>query len=156
MTYTSHAACAPYCMRQWRFGFRNKTYNQKMIENKVKPFRKPTVVHVNELCCIYGGVTYEQNSGAHVADGAAVMHIWMSPVAHMDESRRTYEWVMLHIWMSPVAHMDESRRTYKWVMLHIRMSHVAHMNESCCTYEGPFILCLVGSLKLCLFCKGAL
>jgi len=46
-----------------------------MIENEVKPFRKPTVVHVNELCCIYEGVTYEQNNAAHVADGAAVLHI---------------------------------------------------------------------------------
>jgi len=36
----------------------------------------------------------------------------------------TYEWVMSHIWMSHVAHINESCNTYEWVMLHIRMSHV--------------------------------
>jgi len=57
----------------------------------------------------------------------------------MDESCRTYQWVMSHVWM---------RRTYTWVMSHISMSHVsrmnashlymshvAHINESCLTYE---------------------
>jgi len=81
----------------------------------------------------------------------------MSHVAHMNESCRTYEWVMSHIWMSHVAHMNESRRTYdscrtyllmmsgKWMshvththelaMSHISMSHVTHMNESYQTCE---------------------
>jgi len=77
-------------------------------------------------------------------------HMWMSRVAHIDESRRTYEWVhvahmnescrtykwvMSHIWMSRVAHMDESRRTYEWIVLHIWISYVAYINESCYTYE---------------------
>jgi len=49
----------------------------------------------------------------------------MTLVAHMNESRRTYEWVTSHIWMSHVAHMNESRRTYEWVTSHIWMSPVS-------------------------------
>jgi len=62
-------------------------------------------------------------------------HIWMSHAAHMNESCHTYEWVMPHIWLSHVTHMTESCRTYEWVMSHVWMSHVTHMNESCHTYE---------------------
>jgi len=58
----------------------------------------------------------------------------MSHVAHMNESCRTYEWVMSHIWMSHVAHRNESCRTYERVMSHIWTSHVAHMNKSRHTY----------------------
>ena len=56
-------------------------------------------------------------------------------VAHVNESRRTYEWDMSHIRMSHVEHMNESCHTYDWVMLHIRMSQVTHKKESCRTYE---------------------
>jgi len=85
-------------------------------------------------------------------------HLWMSHVAYVNESCRTYEWVMSHIWISHVTHMNESCytyelvschtyewvmsriwkkpcRTYECVMSHIWMSHVAHMNESCRTYK---------------------
>jgi len=49
---------------------------------------------------------------------------------------RTYRWVsshmyeraMSHIWMSHVAHINASCRTYRWVMSHIWMSHVTHEN----------------------------
>ena len=62
-------------------------------------------------------------------------HIWVSHVAHMNESCRTNERVMSHMWMSYVAHRNESCRTYECVMSHIWMSYVAHMNELCRTYE---------------------
>ena len=47
-----------------------------------------------------------------------VSHIWMSHVAHMNESCHTYEWVMSHTWMSHVSH-----------------SCVSHINETCYTYK---------------------
>ena len=62
-------------------------------------------------------------------------HIWMSHVAHINESCRKYEWVMSHIWMSHVAHMNESCRTYEWVAPHMRKSRVTHVDESCRTCE---------------------
>jgi len=81
--------------------------------------------------------------------------IWVSHVAHMNESRHLYGWFrsqvmshvctshvtymslfILHIWMSHVAHMNEPCYTYEWVMSHIWMSHVTHMNESYHTYES--------------------
>ena len=84
-------------------------------------------------------------------------HIWMSHVTHMNQSCRTYEWVMSHTKMSCATHMNASCRTYEWVtfqigisliahmnepchmyewvMPHIWMSHAAHMNESCCKYK---------------------
>jgi len=64
-----------------------------------------------------------------------------SHVAHMNESRGTYECVMSHIWMSHGAHMKEvtvvliqcecvwmteSWRTYEWVMAHMWMRHVTN------------------------------
>jgi len=62
-------------------------------------------------------------------------HVWTSHVTRMNESCRTYEWVMSHVWTSHVPHMNESCRTYEWVMSHVWTSHVPHMNESCPTYE---------------------
>ena len=38
-----------------------------------------------------------------------------------------------HMWMSHVAHMNETCRTYEWAMSNIWTSHVIHMIESCCT-----------------------
>jgi len=61
--------------------------------------------------------------------------IWMSHVANMNESCRTYEWVMSHIWTSRIAHMNESCHRCACVMSKIWLSHVAHVHESCCTYD---------------------
>jgi len=51
-------------------------------------------------------------------------------VTHMNESCRTYKWVISHIWISHVTHMKvschtyewESCHTYEWVMSHIWMN----------------------------------
>ena len=58
----------------------------------------------------------------------------ISPVTHMNESCRTYEWVMPYIWMSHGAHMKKSCHTYEWVMPHTWTIHATYMNESCHTY----------------------
>jgi len=65
--------------------------------------------------------------------------IWMSHVAHMNESCRTYEWDMSHIWMSHVAHMNESYRD-------MSQSH-AH-NDTIHDLAAPRIL-VGASVKLC-------
>jgi len=83
-------------------------------------------------------------------------HIWMRHViAHMNESRLTYECITSHrnlsrldplLWrMSHVSHMDESCRTCGWITSHIWTSHVAQEfiasrsagaeDASCLTYE---------------------
>jgi len=75
----------------------------------------------------------------------------MRHVAHVNESRHTYEWVISHMWMSHVTHMNESSHTYEgvmshtcewvmshtyeWVMSHINESCHTHMNETCHTYQ---------------------
>jgi len=73
-------------------------------------------------------------------------------VAHMNESRHTYEWVMSHIWMlissiltfllrswsfnsatrlqRVMSHMNESHHTCRWVTSHIWISHVTHRNKA--------------------------
>ena len=92
-------------------------------------------------------------------------HTRLSHVTRMNESRRTYEWVMSHLWMSHnwrsmshrppfggrLVHMCDIK--YEWVMthiwmrdmtrdfthvifkLHIWLSHVPYINESCPIYE---------------------
>jgi len=91
-------------------------------------------------------------------------HIWMSHVAHMNESCRTYEWVTGHIWIRHVTQMNESRGTYEggdcgvdtvrmrvddWVMAHIWMSHGTHVNASCheCVWmtEGEYWVCMTAT-----------
>jgi len=64
-------------------------------------------------------------------------HVWVgtSHVAHMDESCRTYKWVMSHIWTRRVAPMNESCHTYELVTWHTWMSHFTHMTATCHTYE---------------------
>ena len=60
---------------------------------------------------------------------------WMSHVAHMNESRRTHEWVTSHTWMGHVIHtrrppqsQPQPRQILTW------MSHVTRMKESCHTH----------------------
>jgi len=85
----------------------------------------------------------------------AMVHVWQSHVAHMDESYHTYDgrvphiWMRLcvmHIWMSHITHvtdlhhasathMNASRHTYDQVMSHVWISHVTHMQASCRAYE---------------------
>ena len=69
-------------------------------------------------------------------------HMCMSNVTHVNASRHTCKSVISHgngaSHVAYMSHMNESCRTYEWVMLHIRMSHVSHgthINESCRTYE---------------------
>jgi len=50
-----------------------------------------------------------------------------SYTTRMNESRRTYEWVMSQIQISHVAHMDEPCHTLEWVY--------CHTNEPCCTHK---------------------
>jgi len=60
-------------------------------------------------------------------------HMWMSHVAHMNESCCTYEWVMMHTWMGHVAYMSESCCMDEYVMSHIWISHVTRIHELCRT-----------------------
>jgi len=98
------------------------------------------VTHSSVMCTVGLGL----RQGVPRFSRRGMSHIWMSHAMLMNESCRTYEWVMVHIWMRQVvhinemshdAHMNESRHTYKWVVLLIWMSHVASMNESWCNCE---------------------
>ena len=71
-------------------------------------------------------------------------YIWMRPIAHVNESFCTYEWVMSRLLqVFVIAHhvvllMHELCRACEWGVSHILMRHVAHMNESCrtcCRYQ---------------------
>jgi len=70
------------------------------------------IAHVNESCLTFEWV---------------MSHVRMIYVSRMDAWHRTYEWVMrldkfvlrCHIWMSRIAHMNESWATCKWVMTHM-------------------------------------
>jgi len=53
--------------------------------------------------------------------------VWIGYTIRMNESRRTYEWVMSQIQISHVAHMDEPCHTLEWVY--------CHTNEPCCTHK---------------------
>jgi len=93
------------------------------------------------------------------AEKRAMLHIWLSDVAHMvhrthvNESCHTHEWAVARRRMGDVAHMNEPRQ---WVISHIwmrfvayervrhvthrcrtnvRTSHVAYRTESCRTCE---------------------
>ena len=54
---------------------------------------------------------------------------------------------MSHTWMSHVARVNESRRTFERVSLHTWMSHVAHVNEARdavrMQYTGNVIVCVM-------------
>jgi len=54
---------------------------------------------------------------------------WMSHVAHMNGSYRTYEWVMSHLWMSPRHTQNESCHTF-------RMSPVTNMKWAISVYSS--------------------
>jgi len=61
--------------------------------------------------------------------------IWVFHVTHINESCRTYAWVVSHMWMSHVEHMNEARYTHEWVLWHTSMSHVTRVNGECHAYE---------------------
>jgi len=64
----------------------------------------------------------------------------MCHVIHMDESCRTYGWVMSHIWISYITHMEQSWHTecwiFEWSAGCMSMRQVTHVNESCDTLES--------------------
>jgi len=83
--------------------------------------------HMNESCHKYGDRSHSDEwvTRSH-SNEWVTLHIRMSRVTNMDiihiqmnESCRTYEWVVSQIWTS---------FTFRW------MSHVAHTNESCHKY----------------------
>jgi len=41
---------------------------------------------------------------------------------------------MSHIWMSHITHMNESCRTYQWVISQLYMSHTTHITVPCHTW----------------------
>jgi len=64
----------------------------------------------------------------------------ISHVTHIDDSCGTYvmshvEYVMSHMFMSHVAHANESCRTCEGGMSQISTCHGTHMNESCRIYQ---------------------
>jgi len=42
----------------------------------------------------------------------------------------TCEWITSHIWLSPIAHINESCCAYKWVVLRVQMSHELCVTQS--------------------------
>ena len=61
--------------------------------------------------------------------------VWRSHVTHMNEPRRTHEWVTSHMWTSHVTRVNESRHTPERVVSHMWTSHVTHVNTSRHTHE---------------------
>ena len=71
-----------------------------------------------------------------------VLRISIRHVAPINTSRCTYQCVTLHISTSRGAHAHQSRCTHQYVTLHIsirhvahKISHVAHINKSRCTHQ---------------------
>jgi len=122
---------------------------------------------MNESCCVYERVmshiwtnhfthvqlldyykTHECVSSRikrHIARTIRqVSHVWMSHVARMNESCRTYSRVMSHTWTSHVTQVQllDYYKTHEWVsscikrhIARMNTSSLARMNESCRTYE---------------------
>jgi len=111
-------------------------------------------------CLRLSHVSRMNESCTHISESC---HTWISHVAHLHESCRTYNWVIWimdtyqrvmshtnqamlcrvrasresrHTWISHVSHMNESCRTYE-----IWMSHVSRRNESCLAYECGHSCC---------------
>jgi len=100
------------------------------------------LTHINKQC----HAPLQPHSHLLTAKG----FVQMSHVTHMNESYRTYEWVMSHIWTSHVTDLDSLRHSrvkaerfvYKcnvvvyglWHSTYCT-SHVTHMNGSYYTYE---------------------
>ena len=84
-------------------------------------------VWMNERCHTYECISVHVGGCACHTYQWVVSHVWMSYVAHMNESCHTYEWVMSNVWMSYVTHMNESCHLYESVMSHVWMSYVTRM-----------------------------
>jgi len=66
---------------------------------------------------------------------SAASHTWRIYFMHINEWVMAHGWFShAHIWTSHVAHINQSRHTYDAVMAHIRMRRVTHVNESRHTY----------------------
>jgi len=128
-------------------GPRNPVSNTRISRHNVQPFSCGVTSHMQTSHGTDLRIDKSWNEShmwmshvAHVDESCrtcewVVSHMWISHVAHVDESCRTCEWVLSHMWMSRVAHVDQSCRTCEWVVSHMWMSRVAHVNESCRTCE---------------------
>jgi len=74
--------------------------------------------------------------------------LWMSHVAHANESGHTYGrvmaciWMMhvIYTWMSQVTHMNESCHTREWVISHMSINHCTHVKQCCSVETVPDIM----------------
>jgi len=66
----------------------------------------------------------------------AILHVWMSHVARMNEPCRTYEWALSLIYMSHVTHVTHMHGPHASNLPHTWMCHDTYMHEFCHTYEG--------------------
>jgi len=90
-----------------RFSLSHATYERVMSHLEMS-----RVIYVNESC-----------------------HIFMSPVKYI----HMYTYICMNARTSslPVSHINESCRTYKWVMSHLGMTHVTHVNGSYHIWISP-------------------
>jgi len=77
------------------------------------------------------------------------VHIWMSHVPRMNESRRSYEWVTSHIWTNYAAQKRHVTQNNDLFMTHLCVTRVIHMWDVTHSYEGRDSLLLGRDLFLC-------
>jgi len=76
--------------------------------------------HMNESCCTYEWMSHvprsksrSRRSNSTPKTGQHICSQRTSHTTHTNQSCYTYEWVMPHIWMCHVAHLKESRPTWQ-------------------------------------------
>ena len=104
------------------------TYEWAMLHELHSRFTPNSVA--NESCDVQVVLCYE----------CVVSQKWMSHGTHMNESWRTYEWVM---WRTS-CDMNASCHTYEWVMAHTWMSHGTHMDATYKSHTGNVQVVLWG------------
>jgi len=95
------------------------THSQMWHDSSIRVFHMCDMSHGHFSTC----VTMTHSCMWH----DSFTHMWMSHVAHVENSCRR---VMSHMWMSHVTYVNESCHTCEWVMSHMWMSHVTYVYES--------------------------
>jgi len=131
MSHVAHERVTSHMNKSWHTWMSHGTYQQGVDSCVFSFLQCGSRCCCSVICC---SVLQDADLGVGISD---ICHtcFWcmshervsMSQTTRMNESCRTYEWVMSHIWMSHVTRMNESCHTYEWVMSRIFLMHV---NES--------------------------
>jgi len=142
---THHVTSTPYIWMSRVTHMNESCHTHGWVVSHIRMYH---FIQMNASCHTYGRIISRMKGilTRCIKHVISTSHMYFIRVSRINEPRHTWKWVKSDVWISHVACVGESCRTYEWVMSHIRkiltrntkhvvsashvwMVRVTHMNE---------------------------